>query len=143
MSDKVKLAPVGLGRWARVLAGGAQRGDVVELASCFSRSEDKRRQFQEEFGIERAASSYDELLADPEIEGVVITTPNDTHRDVIIQALEAGKGVYVDKPIAHTLEDAMAIEAVVRSTGLVFAVGHSARRLAGPRGVKRGYGEGR
>jgi predicted dehydrogenase len=143
MSDKVKLAPVGLGRWARVLARGAQRGDVVELASCFSRSEDKRHQFQQEFGIERAAPSYDELLADPEIEGVVITTPNDTHRDVIIQALEAGKSVYTDKPIAHTLEDAMSIEAAVRSTGLTFAVGHSARRLAGHRTMKRWLEEGR
>jgi predicted dehydrogenase len=143
MSDKVKLAPVGLGRWARVLARGAQRGDAVELASCFSRSEDKRRAFQEEFAIERSASSYEELLADPELDGVVITTPNDTHRDVVVQALEAGKGVYVDKPIAHTLEDAMAIEAVVRSTGLVFAVGHSARRLAGHRTIKRWLDDGK
>jgi predicted dehydrogenase len=143
MSDKVKLAPVGLGRWARVLARGAQRGSAVELASCFSRSEDKRRAFQEEFAIERSASSYEELLADPELDGVVITTPNDTHRDVVVQALEAGKGVYVDKPIAHTLEDAMAIEAAVRSTGLVFAVGHSARRLAGHRTIKRWLDDGK
>jgi predicted dehydrogenase len=143
MNDKVRLAPVGLGRWARVLARGAQRGDVVELASCFSRSEDKRRGFQEEFGIERSASSYEELLADPDVEGVVITTPNDTHRDVILQALEANKGVYIDKPIAHTLEDAMSIEAAVRSSGLVFAVGHSARRLAGHRMIKRWFDEGR
>jgi predicted dehydrogenase len=143
MGDKVRLAPVGLGRWALVLARGAQRGDVVELVSCFSRSEDKRRAFQEEFGIERSASTYEELLADPELDGVVITTPNDTHRDVVIKALEAGKGVYVDKPIAHTLEDAMAIEAAVRSTGLVFAVGHSARRLAGHRTIKKWLDDGK
>jgi len=143
MRDKVRLAPVGLGRWARVLARGAQRGDVIDLTSCFSRSEDKRAAFQEEFGIERSADSYEELLADPEIEGVVITTPNDTHRDVILQALEAGKAVYTDKPIAHTLEDAMAIEAGVNSTSRVFAVGHSARRLAGHRTMKKWYDEGR
>ncbi|MGH2789454.1 MAG: Gfo/Idh/MocA family protein [Actinomycetota bacterium] len=143
MSDKVRLASVGLGRWARVLARGAQRGDVVELASCFSRSADKRTAFQKEFGIARSASSYEELLADPDIEGVVITTPNDTHKDVILQALEAGKAIYVDKPIAHTLEDAMAIEAGVRSTGRVFAVGHSARRLAGHRTIKKWYEDGR
>ncbi|MGH2735725.1 MAG: Gfo/Idh/MocA family protein, partial [Actinomycetota bacterium] len=143
MSERVRLAPVGLGRWARVLARGAQRGDVIELASCFSRSEDKRRAFQDEFGIARSAATYQELLNDPEIEGVVITTPNDTHRDVIIAALEAGKAVYTDKPIAHTLEDAMAIDAAVRATGRVFSVGHSARRLAGHREIKRWYDEGR
>jgi UDP-N-acetyl-2-amino-2-deoxyglucuronate dehydrogenase len=143
VSDKVRLAPVGLGRWSRVLARAAQRGDVIELASCFSRSEEKRSAFQEEFGIPRSASSYEELLRDPEIEGVVVTTPNDTHRDVILRALEAGKAVYTDKPIAHTLEDAMVIEAAVTATGRVFSVGHGARRLAGHRTVKRWFAEGR
>jgi UDP-N-acetyl-2-amino-2-deoxyglucuronate dehydrogenase len=142
MSDRVRLAPVGLGRWARVLARGAQRGSVVELVSCFSRDEGRRRAFQEEFRVPRAAASYSELLADPDIEGLVVTTPNDTHRDVIVAGLEAGKAVYTDKPIAHTLEDAMAIDAAVRSTGHVFSVGHSARRLAGHREIKRWYEDG-
>lgn len=136
MADKVRLASVGLGRWARILARGAQRGDVIELASCFSRSEDKRREFQEEFGIPRAAQSYEELLADPEVEGVLVTTPNDVHKPVILQALEAGKAVYTDKPIAHTLTDAVEIATAVKETGLPFAVGHSARRLAGHRVMK-------
>ena len=109
MTEKVRLAPVGLGRWARVQARGAQRGDVIELVSCYSRDPEKRAAFQAEFGIGRSAASYEELLADPEVEGVLITTPNDTHKDLILQALEAGKGVYVDKPIAHTLEDGVAI----------------------------------
>jgi predicted dehydrogenase len=142
-SDKVRLAPVGLGRWARVLARGAQRGNVIELASCYSRDEGRRLTFQEEFRIPRSTASYEELLADQEIEGVLVTTPNDTHKDVIVQALEAGKAVYTDKPIAHTLEDAMVIDDAVRSTGRVFAVGHSARRLAGHREIKRWYEEGR
>ncbi len=140
--DKVRLAPVGLGRWARVLARGAQRGDLIELASCFSRSEEKRAAFQEEFGVERAAASYEELLADPDLEGVLITTPNDTHRDLIVQAAEANKAVYTDKPIAHTLEDAVAIARAVERTGVVFAVGHSARRLSGHRVMKRWIEEG-
>lgn len=143
MTDKVRLASVGLGRWARVLARGAQRGEVIELASCFSRDEAKRESFAQEFGIARTAATYEELLADPEIEGVIVTTPNDTHRDVIIQALEAGKAVYTDKPIAHTLEDANRIAAAVKDTGMVFAVGHSSRRLSGHREMKRWLEDGR
>lgn len=142
MENKVRLAPVGLGRWARVLARGAQRGDVVELASCFSRSADKRAAFQAEYGVPRSAATYDELLADDEIEGVIITTPNDTHREVITAALEAGKAVYTDKPIAQTLEDALAIKQVVEKTGGVFAVGHSARRLSGNRVMKQWIDDG-
>jgi predicted dehydrogenase len=142
MNSKVRLAPVGLGRWARVLARGAQRGDAIELYSCFSRSEDKRKAFQEEYSIPRSASSYDELLADPQVEGVIVTTPNDTHREVITRALEAGKAVYTDKPIAQTLEDALAIKQAVERTRGVFAVGHSARRLSGNRVMKRWIEDG-
>jgi predicted dehydrogenase len=141
--EKVRLASVGLGRWARVLARGAQRGEVIELVSCFSRSEEARTSFREEFGIPRSAQSYEELLADPEVEGVLVTTPNDTHKAVINEALEAGKAVYTDKPIAHTLEDAVAIAAAAAGSGRVFAVGHSARRLSGHREMKRWVDEGR
>ena len=142
MSDRIRLASVGLGRWARVLARGAQRGDVVELYSCFSRSEEKRKAFQDEYGVPKSASTYEELLADPDVEGVIITTPNDTHKDVVTQALEAGKAVYTDKPIAQTLEDALAIKQVVDRTGGVFAVGHSARRLSGNRVMKQWIEDG-
>ncbi|MGH8946665.1 MAG: Gfo/Idh/MocA family protein, partial [Acidimicrobiia bacterium] len=103
MTERVKLASVGLGRWARVLARGAQRGTVIELASCYSRSAESRSKFQDEFGVPKAASSLDELLADPEIEGVLVTTPNDAHKSVILEAFDAGKAVYTDKPIAHTM----------------------------------------
>jgi predicted dehydrogenase len=140
--DGVRLASVGLGRWARVLGRGAQRSDKIELASCFSRSEDKRTAFAEEFGIPKTAATYEELLADDEIEGVIITTPNDTHREVIQQALDAGKGVYTDKPIANTMEDAVAIARSVKQSGQVFAVGHSARRLSGHREMQRWVREG-
>ncbi len=143
MADKIRLASIGLGRWARVLARGAQRGDVIELTSCFTRSEDKRRAFQDEYNVPRSAASLDELLADEEIEGVIVTTPNDTHRDVITRCLEAGKAVYTDKPISTTIADATAIAEVVRSTGQVFAVGHSPRRLSGSRVMKSWIDDGR
>lgn len=143
MNEPVRLAPIGLGRWAKVLARGAQRGSVIELASCFSRSEEKRAAFQEEFGVPRSAATLDELLADPEIEGVIVTTPNDTHKEVILAAIDAGKAVYTDKPIAHTMEDAGDIARAATAGGAVFAVGHSARRLGGCRVMKRWIEDGR
>lgn len=142
MSDKIRLAQVGLGRWARVLARGAQRGDMIDIYSCYSRSPEKRTAFMEEYGIERSHDSYEALLADPDVEGIMITTPNDTHRELIVQALEAGKPVYTDKPVAQTLEDASAIKAAVDASGLPFAVGHSARRLSGNRQMKKWIDDG-
>ncbi len=126
-----------------MLARAAQRGQVIELVSCYSRRDESRTSFCGEFGVSRSAKSYEELLADPEVEGVLVTTPNDTHKAVIHQALEAGKAVYTDKPIAHTLDDAVAIGAAATESGRVFAVGHSARRLSGHREMKRWVEEGR
>ena len=142
MTDKIRLASVGLGRWARVLARGAQRGDTVELYSCYSRSQEKRAAFMAEYSVPKSAASYEELLADPDVEGVMVTTPNDTHKELIVQALDAGKAVYTDKPIAQTLEDALAIKAAVERTGGLFAVGHSARRLSGSRMMKKWIEDG-
>ena len=143
MNDVVRLAPIGLGRWARVLARAAGRGTLIELTSCFSRSAEARSAFQEEFGIARSAGSLDELLSDPDIEGVLVTTPNDTHKQVIIECLDAGKAVYTDKPIAHTMEDAGEIARAAAAAGVAFAVGHSARRLGGHRAMKAWLDEGR
>ncbi|MGH3342767.1 MAG: Gfo/Idh/MocA family protein [Carbonactinosporaceae bacterium] len=139
----VRLAPVGLGRWARVLARAARRGAVIDLVSCFSRDAERRRAFQDEFGIGRGAPSYRELLADDEVEGLILTTPNDTHRPLIAEALDAGKAVYTDKPIAHTLADAAAIADAAAASGRVLAVGHAARRLSGCREMRRWIDDGR
>lgn len=143
MTDPVGLAPVGLGRWARVLARAAQRSDTIGLVNCFSRDEAKRRSFRDEFAVPRAAATYEELLSDDAVEGLIITTPNDTHLPLITQAVEAGKAVYTDKPMAHTLRDAVAIADAVTASGQVFAVGHAARRLSGCRQMRRWIDDGR
>ena len=111
------------------------------MVSGYSNSAEKREAFSREFGC-RVASSYDELLADPEVEAIIVTTPNDAHAEPIIRAARAGKHVYVDKPIAHTVEDGLRIAREVEQAGVVFAVGHSARRLAGVRHIRRAFQQG-
>jgi predicted dehydrogenase len=142
MSEPLRLAVIGLGRWAHVLSHAVRRGDEIDLVNCFSRSEEKRSEFQSTFNVGRSSATLEELLADDEVEGVVVTTPNDTHRDVITTCLRAGKPVYTEKPISTTLDDAVVIRAVVEETGLPFAVGHSARRLSGSRVMKRWIEDG-
>jgi predicted dehydrogenase len=133
--DPVRVAAVGLGRWAKVLADATKRSERLRIVNCFSRSEKNREEFSRQYGC-RAAKSYAELLQDPEVEGVIITTPNDVHAAPIQEAAATGKHVYVDKPIAHTMADARLIERSCREAGVVLAVGHSARRLQGYRKIK-------
>lgn len=133
--ETVRVGLVGLGRWAKTLADAIQRSDRLTIVSCFSRSEQNRAEFSQKYRC-GAAKSYIELLKDPEIEGVIITTPNDAHAQPILEAAEWGKNVYVDKPIAHTMADALAIDRACRAVGVILAVGHSARRLKGNRKIK-------
>jgi predicted dehydrogenase len=76
----------------------------------------------------RAYQSYEELLADPAVDAVVIATPTSSHRPLTLAALDAGKHVFVEKPIAGTLEDAEAIVAAAKKRSqLVVQVGFCER----------------
>jgi predicted dehydrogenase len=142
-ADRVRLAAIGLGSWGRVLARSARRGDRIDWVTCFARREESRRAFQGDFVVPRAAESLDDVLSDPDVEGVVVTTPNDSHAAIIIRCLEAGIPVFTDKPITDTLAAAAAVARVAKSTGVLLAVGHSARRLGGHRVMKQWLDEGR
>lgn len=133
--EPLRAASVGLGRWAKVIATAAGRSGKIEIVNCFTRSPETRASFAETYGC-RQASSYEELLADDEVEAVLVTTPNPAHADTIIKAAEAGKHVWVEKPIAHTVADALRIREAVEKSGVTFAVGHSARMLGASRKMK-------
>lgn len=132
----VGLAAVGLGRWAHVLGRAYAGDDSIELRSCFSRSPERRASFTAEFGCDQD-DTLDALLDRDDIEGIVITAPNDQHADLIEAAAAAGKHVYTEKPVAVELGDLARIRRAVESSGVVFACGHSARRLSGLREIKR------
>lgn len=66
---------------------------------------------------------YRELLAKPDIDAVLIATPDHWHAKITIDALAAGKHVYCEKPMTHTVEQAIAVRAAVRQSGKVFQVG--------------------
>ena len=69
-SDNIRLASLGLGWWSDVLADAVLRAPGVEIASCYSRSEEKRKTFAKKFNCD-AADSYEEILSDPNIDGII------------------------------------------------------------------------
>jgi predicted dehydrogenase len=133
MQAPVKLGIVGLGRWASVLARAALRSDRLKIVSAHSRSEEKRQAFAREFAVPTVAD-FATMLADPEILGVILTVSNEQHLPVAREAARAGKHVYIEKPIANTLEEGLAIEALARHVAVT--VGHCARLMAGIRTMR-------
>ena len=137
----VKVGIVGLGRWAKVLTRAIKPSDKIEIVSGFSRSQEKRESFAREMGV-GAAADLQSMLCDPHIKGVILTVPNEQHLPVAREVAKAGKHVYTEKPIAATLEDGLAIEALEKAYGVTVTVGHSARLMAGIRKIREAIDAG-
>jgi predicted dehydrogenase len=137
----VRVAALGVGGWGRTLADAAARGTGLTLVACTSRSAENRAAFAQKYGC-RDLPSYEAVLKDPEVEGVVITTPHSVHAEQVVAAARAGKHVFVDKPFTLTLADARRATEACRRAGVVLAVGHQRRRQAASRVLKRLIDEG-
>jgi predicted dehydrogenase len=131
----MNVACLGMGWWSDVLADAIRRSGKLKIVSCFSRSAEKRQAFAKKYGC-HAAASYEEILADNKIEGIVNTTPNSVHRETTVAAAKAGKHVFLDKPIANTIDDARAITEACRKAKVVLALGYQRRRESHFRWVK-------
>jgi len=137
----LRVACIGMGWWSDVLADAILRSGTLEIAACYTRSPDKRAAFAAKYGC-RPAASYEAILADPEIEAIVNTTPNDVHLETTGAAAAAGKHVFLDKPIANTVSDGRAITAVCAKAGIVLALGYQRRRENQFRWLRRQIDDG-
>ena len=126
-SDPLRVACIGMGWWSDVLADAAQRSGKLKIVACYTRSADKRNAFAAKYKC-RAIDSYEAVLADPAIEAVINTTPNDVHLETTRAAAQAGKHVFLDKPIANRVSEGRAITEICRKAGVVLAMGYQRRR---------------
>lgn len=125
---KVKCGVIGLGAWGRELLSFLQRIPTAEIAAvCDTYGVMLRRAATNSPGA-LATDDYKKVLEDKSIQAVFIATPTHQHKDIVIEALQAGKHVYCEAPIAHTIEDARAIAKAARDAGAqVFQPGLSLR----------------
>jgi len=102
----------------RKLLAGAAESDDVEVLAVGSRDLARAEEYARKWGIERAYGTYDELLADPEVEAVYIPLPNTMHSEWSIRALEAGKHVLCEKPFSRHIGDVERAFDAAEATGL-------------------------
>lgn len=118
---KLGIAIVGTGmigavhRRAALLAGAEIRGVAAS-------SPQRARDVAQAWGVPRAYRDIEDVVADPQVQVVHVCTPNHLHRPMAQAALEAGKHVICEKPLATTLEDAQALAALAASNALVATV---------------------
>ncbi len=132
---QVGVALIGIGSWSGVIAEAVARSKRTKLVTCFSRTPSKRAAYSARFGCDQE-KSFEDVLKRADVEGVLLTTPNAVHMDHALLAAQHGKHVYVEKPIANTLEEGKRMVEACRKGGVVLSVGHDMRRLSGFRRMK-------
>jgi predicted dehydrogenase len=129
--EKIKLALVGAGNVGQVVhLPILKRMPDVEVVAVVDPDERKAKAIAERFGIHSTFKSADALFASglgSEIDAVDVCTPTDQHSEPAIAALESGKDVLVEKPIARTAKEAKAISDVAEKTGQKLMVGMNNR----------------
>lgn len=114
----LRIGILGAARIApRAIIHPAQNSTAAEVVAVAARDIAKARNFAARHKIKRAYASYDELIADPEIDAIYNPLPNSHHAEWSIRALEAGKHVLCEKPIASNTAEAQEMERVAERTG--------------------------
>ena len=123
----IRAAIIGLGRWGRALVSSVQgESDEIEFVRAHTRTRAVAEEFCRQKGLS-LVDRYEQILADPEIDAVVLATPHSQHEQQIIAAARAGKHIHVEKPITLDRRSAEAAVAAAREAGVVLAVGFCRR----------------
>ena len=132
----LRAVSMGLGWWSDELAGAIQgQSEAIQVVSCYTRSADKRAAFAEKFGTGQH-KSYEAVLADPDVDAVILTTPHSLHAEHVTMAAEAGKHVFVEKPFTLTAESGVAAAAACARAGVVLAIGQNRRFSAAAQALR-------
>lgn len=116
------LALIGCGRWGRNLARNFARLGVL---AAIVEADDEAWSAVSGLGARRA--SLQEVLNDPALSSIAIATPAPTHAELAVLALQSGRDVFVEKPLAMSVEEARSIERALDASGRLLMVGHLLR----------------
>ncbi len=122
---RIGTALVGYGYWGPNLARNIAECDGLRLEALVELDRKQAATFRGRHPGARTVNTLDAVLADPSVEAVVIATPPSTHHALAKRALEAGKHVLVEKPLATTLDDAHELAEISESVGRVLMPGHT------------------
>jgi predicted dehydrogenase len=119
----VNLAVVGAGYWGPNLIRNFAGLDECRLLAVCDLDETRLKSVAERFGI-HTTSKLEEILVDPELLGVAVATPAESHAAIVAACLKAGKHVFVEKPLAAGSREAEALVDLARERSLILMVGH-------------------
>ncbi len=125
---QLKVGIIGAGRigslHAKSICYNVPTAKVVGITDVFA---ENAKKVADELGIEKVYADYKEMLADPEVEAVLVCSSTDTHADISIEAAKAGKHIFCEKPVDLTPSKVEAVIAAVKEAGVKLQVGFNRR----------------
>jgi len=123
----IKAASIGLGWWSDELTKSIQgKSRKIRIISCYSKNKKKRINFSKKYKT-NYHDSYNSVIKDSNIDAVILTTPHSLHAKHTIQALQNGKHVFVEKPMATKYLDAKKMYLTAKKYNKILSVGHNRR----------------
>lgn len=119
----LKIGVVGVGSISEMHIQPYLANEDVELVALCDINEKRLAEKGELYNVEQLYNNHQDLLSNPDIDAISICTWNNSHAEIAIDALEAGKHVLVEKPLSMTVEEALAVEAAAKKSGKVAQVG--------------------
>jgi predicted dehydrogenase len=124
VTRQVQVGVVGLGYWGPNLARNFDRLPGAALRWICDGSDTARERWAPQFPDARVSADLEELLADPELDAVVVATDVPSHSKLAVRVLEAGKHCFVEKPLAQSVAEAERVVAAAEASGRTLMVGH-------------------
>lgn len=134
--EKLNIGIIGLGWPGERHAEGIQGSGVAELHAACDLDEKRRENFRRKYAPTRVFANYQEMLADPQLQAVVVSLPNSLHYPITLKALEAGKHVLCEKPPTLNAEQMRSLHAEADKRGLIYFFGRQ-MRFSGPNQAAR------
>lgn len=117
-----RIAVIGCGVWGRNIVRNFYNLNVLEIVCDLDES--NLEKVREQYPGVKTTNDFNEIINNPEITSVAVVTPSHTHFKVVKAMLEAGKNVYVEKPISTVAQEAKDLTELAHEKGLVLMVGH-------------------
>jgi len=135
MESEIGIGVIGMGWMGQVHSRSyrqiqdrfADSGIRPQLVVCADEAEPRALDGQSRFGFERATTDWREVIDDPRVAAISVTTPNNVHLEIAEAAAAAGKHMYCEKPVGRNPAETAAVEACVRAAGVLSLVGYNYR----------------
>lgn len=143
-SGKIGLGAIGTGQFAKgILLPAIMDSGAFDLRGVASMKGVSAKIVSQRYGAAYGGSDADRVLDDPDVQAVIVTTRHDSHANYVVEALERGKHVFVEKPLAIIPEDLSRIEEAARSSTATLTVGFNRRFSPMVRAMKAHFASAR